>query len=376
MGPAGDYRTTWVSEAEYAQYYETENAEKELNVHEAREACDRVMGDAMGKLASLVSTDAEQTLIVLNPLNWDRSDLVRFKTAALPRTFRIVDAVSGETVEHEEVAPGEAVFFAAGVPSMGYKSFRIAPLSAAAESKPDAVIATANALENRYYKLIFDGKTGGIRSIVDKELGKELVDAKSDRRFNEYLYKHIAKNGDLEGAWHGPTAASLSGKSGRVLGSMTAGVQAKGCRRIQQTVILYDRIKRIDFVQDLNKDFSGMSLMDYGGAAGRSVTAGKEGVLYALPFAIPNFHIRHELAGAVVDPFSASSPAPPLLIMRFNIGPICSTTSTASRWPPSRRRWWNTANPSAACRFPPIRGRCSSSGKTPIPTTATYTCTC
>jgi hypothetical protein len=127
--------------------------------------------------------------------------------------------------------------------------------------------------------LVFDEKTGGICSIVDKELDKQLVDAKSARKFNEYLYKRVAKQEEEVGTWYSPTAASLSGKSGPVLGSMTAKVQAEGCRCIEQTVVLYDRIKRIDFVQNFDKAPSGMTAVSYGSAGGRGILVGKEGVL-------------------------------------------------------------------------------------------------
>lgn len=309
MGVPGDYHSTWVSQSEYAQYYETENVEKEANVCEARTACDRVMDGALGKLESLIATDADQTVMVVNSLNWNRSDLVRLKISGLPPHFRLVDVASGETVEHEEAAPGEVLFWAANVPSLGYKCFRVEPApSGTTGAEADAVVAGTTTLENRYYKLLFDEATGGIRSIFDKELNRELVDAQADQRFNEYLYKRVVEQANADGKWLKPTSARLSGKNGRITGTMTATVHAEGCRNIRQTVILYDRIKRIDFVQDLDKAPSGMNLVDYGAAGGRSVIVGKEGVLYSLPFAIPNFRIRHELAGGVAEPFVGQFP--------------------------------------------------------------------
>ena len=42
-------------------------------------------------------------------------------------------------------------------------------------------------LENKFYKLQVDGKTGGIKSLIDKELGKELVNPNSKYQLNQYL---------------------------------------------------------------------------------------------------------------------------------------------------------------------------------------------
>jgi len=42
-------------------------------------------------------------------------------------------------------------------------------------------------LENKFYKLQVDGKTGGIKSLIDKELNKELVNPNSKYHLNQYL---------------------------------------------------------------------------------------------------------------------------------------------------------------------------------------------
>ena len=43
-------------------------------------------------------------------------------------------------------------------------------------------------LENSYYRVTLDPETGAIQSIFDKELNRELVDASSPYKFNQYIY--------------------------------------------------------------------------------------------------------------------------------------------------------------------------------------------
>ena len=47
---------------------------------------------------------------------------------------------------------------------------------------------TDSRLENSYYRVDLDPASGAVRSIFDKELGKELVNAASPYRFDQYLY--------------------------------------------------------------------------------------------------------------------------------------------------------------------------------------------
>ncbi len=52
-------------------------------------------------------------------------------------------------------------------------------------------------LENRYYRLVVDSDTGGIKSLVDRELKRELVDAGAPYRLNQYL---LAVRGESAGS--------------------------------------------------------------------------------------------------------------------------------------------------------------------------------
>jgi hypothetical protein len=156
-------------------------------------------------------------------------------------------------------------------------------------------------LENRFYKIVFDPKTGGISSITDKELGRELVDQSAPSKFNEYLYQRFETTRYSPGlVSYSPVKAELTLRKGPIASKMISAVQATGCESITQEVILYQDIRRIDFVLNLDKSPSGRSLADYRQGNARN----KEALFYCLPFSVPEFTIRHELPGAVVEPIA------------------------------------------------------------------------
>jgi hypothetical protein len=278
---------------ESAQHYETELEENREIVQDAQCFCDRDRESALDRLAGLVSTQADKSVIVFNPLNHVRTDLVRVASADLGPNVRLVDAATAKDVPRQRDGD-EILFVAADVPSVGYKSFRVIP-GAVVAIEP-TVIAKDTDLENRFYRVSFDPTTGAITSIVDKELKVELVDRAAPHKFNEYLYERFETPDVKDGSrWYRVESAKLQASAGPVAGVMTVKSAAVGAEKIEQTVILYNELKRIDFVLDLLKSPSGRDCRSRG-------VQHKESVYVALPFAIPDFRFHHEVPGAVEEP--------------------------------------------------------------------------
>jgi hypothetical protein len=162
------------------------------------------------------------------------------------------------------------------------------------------VRSLAPALENRYYRVTFDATTGTITGLFDKELNVELVDQAAPHRFNEYLYERFeSSDWDAPRAWHRVRTAQLTTSGGPVADVMKVTAVAAGVEGLQQTVILYRDLKRIDFVLDLFKSPSGRR-----DTLPPTNPLGKESVYVALPFAVPEHAFRHELPGCVSEPVS------------------------------------------------------------------------
>ncbi|HEX4156502.1 MAG TPA: polysaccharide lyase family protein [Acidobacteriaceae bacterium] len=134
------------------------------------------------------------SIVIFNALSWARSGWLE---TDLPEGKHLVDPETGESVPQEvlQIEPGTALpgfggrtlrvrYRVDNVPQMGYKLLSIVDGKIGAE---DSAVA-GDVLENRFYRVTLDAESGSIRSIWDKELKRELVDAKSLYRFASYIY--------------------------------------------------------------------------------------------------------------------------------------------------------------------------------------------
>jgi hypothetical protein len=289
--------------------YETELEENREMVVESKEFSDRACGSALTKLAGMITTRADMNIIVFNPLGRVRTDVVRLPAADLPPQFRLQDAVTGREVQQQPMQERTVIFIAADVPSLGYKAFSVLPsppsrssrrkeaLTERLEASESLLASAATNLENPFYRIAFDPATGAITSIHDKQLDVELVDHAAPYRFNEYLYERYESPQARTSKWHRVQSAQVAVASGSVADVLSVHASAVGVDKIEQTVLLYHDLKRIDFVLDLLKSPSGRTC-----TIPNASVLNKESVYVALPFAVPDFRFRHELPGAVAEP--------------------------------------------------------------------------
>lgn len=280
-----------------AQHYETELGEHREVGTDAELFCNRALQSGLARLSAAIDADAPATLVVFNPLARPRTDSVRFSSPAISGPFRLVDSVTGREEPATPLDRGRWLFVARDVPALGYKTFRVEP--APSQPAPASPEVASLALENRFYRIRFDPATGAIASLFDKQLGLELVDQDAPHKMGEYVYEQFATHSfDVGPTWHRPRSARLSSRRGPVAQTMSAQIEAAGARRLNLSVTIYDDLPRVDFAMFLDKAPSGRRLANHG----MGTALGKEGVYVALPLRVPQFRIRHELPGAVVEP--------------------------------------------------------------------------
>jgi hypothetical protein len=295
---------------ERMRQYETELEENREMVVESKEFSDRAFESATSKLAGMITTGAATNIIVFNPLARTRTDVVRVTGPGFGQHFRLRDGVTGQEVAHQLLKDGTVVFIAAEVPSLGYKTFSVLPVSALERRSPtrrheddlsragsETGAPAMNSLENQFYRITFDPTTGAITSIRDKQLGVELVDQAAPQKFNEYLYERYESPQSRTSKWYRVQSAQLTVASGPVADILSIRASAVGANKIEQTVALYHDLKRIDFTLDLLKAPSGRTCQ-----MPNASVLNKESVYVALPFAVPDFRFHHELPGAVAEP--------------------------------------------------------------------------
>ena len=142
----------------------------------SRRIADELLAEAGARLVRSVKAQTQIPVAVFNPLNWQRTDVVRCEFEMPPEwaACRVRDG-SGTEVPCELTPRGgrdsrtELTFIAGNVPSIGYHTFYLEQASESVRSQP----LTGRELENDFYKGAFGD--GGLRSLYDKRLGWEVI---------------------------------------------------------------------------------------------------------------------------------------------------------------------------------------------------------
>ena len=250
-------------------------------------------------------------IVVFNALSFERTDVVRVTRFVVGGQFDLVDEETGQAVPYQAVeldgpqapvpyaayrhARGQferhelfdLVFVAENVPPMGYKTFRVVEKEKASSPQGDLVVVTDRGLENRFFRLALDSKTGAIKSIYDKDLSRQIVDEAAPHQVNQLVTRQV-KTGKVEVA--GPPEITR-GQSGPVYGSLLVRSTAPGCPQITQEIILYEKIKRIDLANRVLKDST--AVME---------------VYFAFPFKMDNPSFCFEGSNSVIEPLRDQFP--------------------------------------------------------------------
>ena len=144
----------------------------------------RALDFSLETIVNVIDTRGEGLpLVVFNPLFWPRTDAVQTEVtlAGKPAALRLLAPDGGEVpvqvLERREAGEKtifRIVFTAADVPSFGYRVFRAAAAAAPAATSA-AVVAAADRLENEFFRVVLDPKTGWLLSVFDKQNGREVL---------------------------------------------------------------------------------------------------------------------------------------------------------------------------------------------------------
>jgi hypothetical protein len=294
---------TWTSnrtwrDPEYGECVR-QGAVKNSRATNAKLLIDQVLDRAMASLADDIQRPSG-TLVVFNPLSWERTSLVE---ADIDKGIELIDVASKENVPYQEICAGQSFrhirFLARSVPSVGYKCYALIPDQAEAAGPADPVQGDSTTLENAYYRVALDPESGAVRSILDKELNRELVDSSSPYRFNQYVYVTGADKPRNTALEYKPTlpkpVLEPHGAGGGRLISVTKtafGTVAKmessavNTPRLETEVVLFDGEKKIEFINRVNK----------------TKVYTKEAVYFAFPFAMDRPDFRYEIQNGYVHP--------------------------------------------------------------------------
>jgi alpha-mannosidase len=234
---------------------------------EARELASAAREDATGYLARLTDTAGPQgglALVVHNSCNWPRQDVVTAEvTFETPwEGFRVVDA-GGQAVTFEvcHTTSGEqglqaaTVRFVAQVPGLGQATYWLVP---DAGPMPAMMKRKGHDIENQRYFVRVDPRHGGIVSLLDKRLGRELLTGEEPG--NELVALAEDFTDHPEPPWElntcGPKTFSRDYKAtievieGPLSATLVVRGKFKDCRR-EQRITLFDGVERIELTTEL-----------------------------------------------------------------------------------------------------------------------------
>jgi hypothetical protein len=313
-GPAAQIRSMWDDLVLYAEHTFTywggysrpeseetvrQFATKDQFAVDGRERVNAILDQALSQLADQIHVPAPGGL-VFNSLNWTRSELVE---TDLDAGYDILESPGGSPVPVEVLAHHEDYdhvrFLARDVPSLGYRFYPAAPRKDPRSPRPgDETLPPSNVCENDYYRIEVDPAVGALKSVYDKQIVRELVDAASPYRFNQYLYVsggdgetqliYLRKslplaNLTVSTASGGRVARVHKTSYGQVLTYVTSGSQAPS---IESEIILFDHEKKLEFINRLHKD----------------PVDKKEAVYFAFPVAAAPPEFSYEIQNGWVDP--------------------------------------------------------------------------
>ncbi len=291
--------------------------EKAAHARRARHITEGVGRRALRRLAESINDESPDRVVIFNPLASERTDIVRVTgtdIAFLPEINSLtpgsepktlIDLTTGQAVPHQvveitspqdpthhaasrfalgELFPAkvqELVFKAVDVPSVGYRAYKLVDAEQAPAYETSLVV-TETTLENEFFKVTINPDCGAVMSIVDKQLGRELVDGDATHGVNQLITKHTRS--DEHNTLRDITVTP--GAAGPVMASLVITGSVAGCPQVTQEIVLYDGLKRIDFNTRLLKDST--PLMD---------------VYMAFPLNIDAPEMKFEATGSIMTPF-------------------------------------------------------------------------
>ena len=226
--------------------------ESKLQYEQALKNGEAVIGSALQAIAGKVDAP-ENSVVVFNPNGFCGAGLIRF---APPAGFKAPVLLDGDSaLPVQASAEGDCLAVVRGVPSKGYRAFRLAERG---KDSPAELTVGVRLLENSYFRLELNA-AGQFTSMFDKRAGRELL--KAGGRGNVIVsYEDRPHNYDAwdinnyytEKSWEVDEAASIEVlESGPVRGRLRV-TRNYLDSTISQDICIYSEIPRIDILNDID----------------------------------------------------------------------------------------------------------------------------
>ena len=225
---------------------------------------------AAGRLQGNLYRSTYPTVTFFNTLGTSRSTLCTIfidnSLVAPGAQFEITGADGKALAVQQESVRSEGRYFsvwAEDIPAMGYKTYEIR-LGSGSTHIPAKSEWDGKPVENDFYRLTFDPEKGGISSVFDKKLGKELLDTDASWNLGELIYESLeGDRGQMNKlrfdkySRKGFESVKFTGiTSGDMYTTVSFVGTLEGCDKdfgVKVDVKLHNRVKRIDLSYRLKR---------------------------------------------------------------------------------------------------------------------------
>ena len=301
--PAEDFRSAWKNMMFYDEHtwgahnsiaqpdrqFVTRQWEiKESYATRANLDARNLLARANNRLCQQIAVDGS-SIIAFNWQNWPRTEPLEVE---IDHAQHLVDLADNQPVPMDVVLEKDGYrkirFLAENVPAMGYRSYAIRGLNGASLKANEK--GNGETIENQFYRLTVDLRTGGIESLFDKSENRELLDREAPYKLNQYVYVSGGEGSLIINHNFGsapaklnidvPASAEIVENVKTPLGRRIVMVtKAKNTPSIRSEYLLYDKIKRVDIVNTVEK----------------VETRSKEAVYFAFPFAAEKPALEYQI---------------------------------------------------------------------------------
>jgi len=257
--------------------------------------------EEMGRVQQFFPKADVPVITVFNPLNWHRSGVVKIYIdhELLPRDRGVTVVMEdNKPIPIQPISSREDgtywAIYVSDIPPLGFRTLRLMTV----EGSPIREESTTftGIMENDFYRIEIDPKSGLVSSLTDKELNLELIDPEAQFSFAEFIIERLGTNrAQLEHykleeytrkTWENITVGPLH--EGPVWTSLTLVGKAPGTVEgdISCEIRLYKLGKKIELAFAMKK----LAVTD------------PEAAYIAFPFQLPGSHFVVEVAGGTMVP--------------------------------------------------------------------------
>lgn len=197
---------SWIGFFDPTLFRKTALRQNELTIRFAREArcaAEGVLDVDLSELAQYINAK-EQGVLIFNPLQWRRNAIV---SCQIPLGFKdkgvqLLDSSNDKNVDYALEGNGsELVFPAENLPALGYKWYDMRSMEQdGSKNNTGTAKTTDTIIQNQFFRINCDPKSGHIKNILDLETQRELVDDTHPESMNALVIKgHREVHGSGDG---------------------------------------------------------------------------------------------------------------------------------------------------------------------------------